>query len=202
MKNCIHCGKEMDEGVQICPVCGKPAVMEEWQKLAQKKEEKKKPVKMIATIAAVVILAVLILVGGKNGEQLNENEMIAYENCLALKEDLKDPDSFKLYSDIVMVKWWDSLMGDECNYVFIEYGGTNSYGAMMKSTAIFDGTAYIMSDDIRKAANVKQIMAAAVLGQHRTGWKSEKQLKEMDLEYTYEYIDIDTDKIKAKLGLE
>lgn len=202
MKNCIHCGKEMDDGTKFCPECGKPAAMEEGQEIVREKEQKKRPVKMIAAIAAVVILAIMIAVGVKNGGQLNANDMIAYEDCLALKEDMKDPDSFKLYSDIVMIRWWDNLIGDECYYVFIDYGGTNSYGAMIKNTAIFDGTLYIMTDDISTASNLKQIMAAAVLGQHRTSWKSEKQLKEMDLEYTYEYVEINTDKVKKKLGLE
>lgn len=204
MRNCIHCGKEMDEGMQFCPTCGKPVVAEEQKKMVQGKEGRKKPVKKMVVIAAALVLFLAIFFGVKNGGQLNENDMLAYENCLTLKENLKNPDSFKLYSDIVMLRWSDNLMGNECNYMYINYGGTNSYGAVVRNTAIFDGTSYIMNSGDEQTS-LREGMAELVFLAHSSGWewKKEKDMKEhLGLEYEYEYIGIHTDKVKKKLGLE
>lgn len=68
---------------------------------------------------------------------------------------MKDPDSFKLYSDIQLFKTYDyetgKLNGDV--YMLIDYGGRNSYGGMVRSVAVFDEVGYCgdmdeESDDI------------------------------------------------------
>lgn len=83
-------------------------------------------------------------------------EKRAIESCNYLIDHLKDPDSFKLYSDIQLFKIYD-YKTDELAYdvyMLIDYSGKNSYGAMIRSVAVFDEAGYCgdmdeESDDIK-----------------------------------------------------
>ena len=66
-----------------------------------------------------------------------------------IKRNLKNPDSMVIYNDIVYI---DDYLKDEekTNYTFVNYGGTNSYGAMVSSTAIFIDGIYFSNTDAEK----------------------------------------------------
>lgn len=53
-------------------------------------------------------------------------------------KDMKDPDSFELYSiiysDVVNQKEYGSMFDSNVRYLTISYSGTNSYGGTKKST--------------------------------------------------------------------
>ena len=62
-------------------------------------------------------------------------------NCKTLKSMLKNPDSFTLFDDILILEQdADDPYGTS---VFIPYGGTNSYGGMVQSVAIFANEEYL-----------------------------------------------------------
>ena len=71
---------------------------------------------------------------------LNKYEKMALEDCKTLMGWMKNPDSFVLYDDILIYPD-DEEYGD---LVYISYGGTNSYGAMVRTMSAFEqGTEYI-----------------------------------------------------------
>ena len=90
------------------------------------------------------IIALLLLFGmslsfcacGK--KELNSSEQIASRKVEDLVDMMKDPDSFILRGDILRIKT------DEWTYYYIDYSGNNSYGASIRSTAIY-GTIYLGS---------------------------------------------------------
>jgi len=73
---------------------------------------------------------------------LSNDELIAVENVKDLKSMLKDPDSLKLYEDVLII-WYTDLEGDYNFYTYINYGAKNSYGAMSRSIAMYEGYIYI-----------------------------------------------------------
>ena len=122
--------------------------------------------------------------------ELDENEELSYQNALQLRDMLKDPDSFKLYDTMYVLKQYYDDGTLFTTYCVFEYGGTNSYGGMIKSTAIFENNQYIMDfDDDFDSLTDKQIVARAIvyLG---------------DSVDNVERIDIDIQKIKDKMNLE
>lgn len=107
---------------------------------------------------------------------INNDSRLAYENCLTLQAMLKDPDSFKLYSDIEILRIYESGSKEPVGeYMFIDYGGANSYGAMVRTTAGFIGEVYIadLEDDIEDIPVSKRadyiIVAAAKVSYERYG---------------------------------
>lgn len=145
-------------------------------------------------IFLLVAFGIFISLCGCNSKKLSEEETIAYENCLTMKSMLKDPDSFKLYDKMFILKYSDSI--GENVYTIFDYGGTNSYGAMIKDTAVFDGTDYFMKYD--------ELMN----GDESTLTNTERRAQAIFIEYKWlgedsnsKVIEIDIDKIKNELGL-
>jgi len=131
--NCPECQNEVSEHAKLCPHCG--------YHIKQKKliSSKKTKIVFYIVVIAVIITTSLFLFSIYN---ISPDERIAITNVKDLKSMLKDPDSLKLYEDVLII-WYTDLEGDYNFYTYINYGAKNSYGAMSKSTAMYKGYSYI-----------------------------------------------------------
>ena len=132
---CPECGKEISEMVKTCPNCGYPLKPGTKQHILIILEKKKKF--LIGVVGFIVVLSVCFYMWNIS---LNKYEKMALEDCKTLMGWMKNPDSFVLYDDILIYPD-DEEYGD---LVYISYGGTNSYGAMVRTMSAFEqGTEYI-----------------------------------------------------------
>ncbi len=154
-----------------------------------KRDKLKKIIIPISAIVAVGIIVVVII--NIIGMNLNEDEQLAYENAVQMRDMMKDPDSFKLYDEMFLLK--HNVDGDDTAsiYTIFEYGGTNEYGAMIKDEAIFQDGEFIMTrygdadDD-----DVDKVLARYNLSQYSM------------FDDNWEKVEIDVDKIKRKMKLD
>lgn len=191
---CPECGMDVSDKAKNCIHCGYPIAKNhvDAQKIITIAKSNKKWIIIAAVIFAVVIALCL------GGSSMSKDEKIAYEAAVELKSMLKDPDSFKLYDEILFLK---RNMGDEkpaSFYIIMKYGGANSYGATITRQAIFlDGKYLIDYEDelegsvdddgyLEKAAAKAIIDYWMVVGDG-TNYQS--------------YV-ISTEKIKDKMGLK
>lgn len=209
-KKCIHCGKVLEEipqkfcsecgklipgDVEVCPFCGCPVEQEKKidimsAQITDKVKKHKKPIIIIAAIAAVILLVNFI------GSGLNEHEQLAYQNAVEMKEMMKNPDSFKLYDEMLLLEKYDENGELLYTYTIFEYGGTNGYGAMTKDEAVFKDGDYIMdyADDPDKDDNnyMEQLLTRMDLISFKMTGESDQ----------WKLIEVDVEKIKDKMGLE
>lgn len=131
--NCPECQNEVSEHAKLCPHCG--------YHIKQKKliSSKKTKIVFYIVVIAVIITTSLFLFSIYN---ISPDEEIAITNVKDLKSMLKDPDSLKLYEDVLII-WFTDLEGDYNFYTYISYGAKNSYGAMSRSIAMYEGYSYI-----------------------------------------------------------
>ena len=131
--NCPECQNEVSEHAKLCPHCG--------YHIKQKKliSSKKTKIVFYIVVIAVIITTSLFLFSIYN---ISPDEQIAITNVKDLKSMLKDPDSLKLYEDVLII-WYTDLEGDYNFYTYINYGAKNSYGAMSRSIAMYEGYSYI-----------------------------------------------------------
>ncbi len=143
--NCPECQNEVSEHAKLCPHCG--------YHIKQKKliSSKKTKIVFYIVVIAVIITTSLFLFSIYN---ISPDEEIAITNVKDLKSMLKDPDSLKLYEDVLII-WYTDLEGDYNFYTYINYGAKNSYGAMSKSIAMYEGYSYIGDmEDIEEVTNI------------------------------------------------
>ena len=159
---CPNCGKEIESEVKFCKYCGYaltkeaktgqesnsdlPNVVTITPQVVQR--SKHNPVETlmeklqagkkfrVITVGVISVILLIICVAFSSGT-LNEDEKLAYDNCVYLKSILKDPDSFTLYDDMFLLKHYDDDGIQDYTYTIFEYGGSNSYGAIVTSEAIF-----------------------------------------------------------------
>jgi hypothetical protein len=107
---------------------------------------------VIFTSGAIVILLTIvasITIYTSITKLTNEEQTVL--NCLqSLQRSLKNPDSLKLYEDIILANY--SQDAKDSIYVYILYGGTNSYGAIVKSIATYADNDYI--GDLNEALDI------------------------------------------------
>lgn len=151
----------------------------------------------IITVGVVAVIFLIVCAVLSSGT-LNADEKLAYNNCVYLKNTLKDPNSFTLYDEMFLLKHYDDDGTQDYTYTIFKYGGSNSYGAIVTNEAIFKDDKYIMdyadepdSDDSNYSAEVK---AKADIARWILTDSSENT--------TWERVDIDVDKIVSKMGLD
>jgi len=130
--NCSKCQKEVSEDIKTCPHFDYDIQQKKTFHLKDKKV-------FFVVIISVIIFASLFYFLLFH---LSNDELIAVENVKDLKSMLKDPDSLKLYEDVLII-WYTDLEGDYNFYTYINYGAKNSYGAMSRSIAMYEGYIYI-----------------------------------------------------------
>ena len=216
-KKCIHCGKVMIEEVQPkkfcgecgseisidaqeCPICGCPIETEKAENpvVAQIATNAKKNKKQLIVVAALALVAILVgLVISFAGSVLNEDEQLAYQNVVEMKSMMRDPDSFKLYDEMFLLRHYNEAGENDFTYTIFKYGGANGYGAITTDEAIFKDGEYIMDyadePDEEDSNYGDQLLAKLHLAVYILNGESEGEWKK---------IDIDIEKIKNKMGLE
>jgi len=148
--NCPECQNEISEHAKTCPHCGYHIKQKNF--LSNKKIKKVLYIVIIAAIISISLILFLLY-------HLSPYEQIAVTNVNDLRNMLKDPDSFKLYEDVLVI-WYTDLAGDYCFYTYIDYSAKNSYGAMVRSTAMYKGYSYVGNmediDDLKKDLRIKE----------------------------------------------
>lgn len=196
---CDECNKEFSDTLKACPHCGKKLAKEKNFTLENTKPISKKKGFLIVGIIVVLLLGMILIGGGSSYKKE------AVNNCEYIISRLKDPNSFTLYSDIEIVSCYsyeDDIL--EHKYMFIDYGGANSYGGMVRSTAAFDEIGYIGHTDGNidwsdSRAHDQFTMKAEYLIYKLKG--TEKDPEETEGSY-YKVETVDMDKVNKALGLD
>lgn len=146
--SCPECGNQLSEKATSCPHCGYILRKSKMDLL----KDNILRYKRLITIGLIVI-ACGIVVFAISTTRLNQYEQESLENCQALMETLKDPESFTLYDDILVYPCPDQNDeneseddGDPLEYdalFYISYGAANSYGGMVREIAVFQDSTYM-----------------------------------------------------------
>lgn len=88
----------------------------------------------------------LMCVCGGCAAKLTDDEQRVADIVAKLVNMMKDPDSFKLRDDIVVIYTDDPILG-KTYYTYITYSANNSFGASLVDTAMFADNRYIGSVD-------------------------------------------------------
>ena len=193
-KFCSECGNEVEISTTECPYCGYPLEDDERDVKRQKSKKVKKIIIPIAILSILAIVCIVVLSFVKSS--LNEDEQLAYQNAVELKEMMRNPDSFKLYDEFFILKHHDDDGKVDYAYTIFKYGGANGYGAITTDEAIFRDGEYIMDyadePDEDDSDYMKQLEAKANLAMY---------VLSGDDNETWEKVDIDVEKIKKKMGI-
>lgn len=184
-----------------------PVIQEEQN--SEKTIKPKKVSKKTLIICAISLVIVLIAAFSFMGSRLTDTEESAVNNCQYLIDHLKNPDSFKLYDDIQVLQVYnrdtDSL---ENEYMFIKYGGSNSYGAMVKSTCAFDEVGYLadMDDDLEESdfSSASRYKAYNLMLANRLLYQysdTSKDSTNSDSSFYMELVTVSQELVEKKLGL-
>ena len=199
VKFCADCGKEIPIDSQECPFCGCPVEVEKAEnpaatQIVAKVNKNKKLLIIIAAIAAVAIAVGLVI--NFAGSTLSADEQLAYQNAVEMKSMMRDPDSFKLYDEMFLLKHFDENGENDYSYTIFKYGGANGYGAITTDEAIFKDGEYVMDyadePDTSDTNYLDQCDARYALAAYRLYGDSD----------TWKMVDINISKIKDKMGLE
>lgn len=95
------------------------------------------------------------------GKKQSLEEQYAIKNTQQLHDMMKDPDSFKLRNDVMVVRYEDKN-GVRTYYTFINASANNSYGAAMQSVSVFKDATYFADlddydewqDELKKAGDM------------------------------------------------
>ena len=96
---------------------------------------------------SILLVVIIILSFSSCGKTQSIEEQYAIKNTEKLHNMMKDPDSFKLRDDVMVIRHEDKN-GSRTFYTFIHASANNSYGASMQSVSVFkDGTFFADLDD-------------------------------------------------------
>lgn len=201
-KFCSECGKEVPTDATECPFCGCPFEDEKVTDnnnvaTSPKKNDFKKAKKVIIPVSIVAVIAIIVaLTINIIRNNLSEDEQLAYQNAVEMKSMMRDPDSFRLYDEMFLLKHHDDDGNVDYIYTIFKYGGANGYGAITTDEAIFKDGEYIMDyadePDEDDRDYIKQLMTKADLALFMLSGGGDD----------WEMVDIDIEKIKKKMGLE
>lgn len=122
-KYCTECGKEISFDSQECSFCGCPVEQKKTENstiaqiIAKVKNNKKSRI-IVAVMVVVIVVGLLISFGGPT---LNADEQFAYQSAVELKNMMKNPDSFRLYDEMFLLKNYDDDGNINFTYLIFEY---------------------------------------------------------------------------------
>ncbi|WP_296878434.1 zinc ribbon domain-containing protein [Thomasclavelia sp.] len=156
---CRKCGKEIRDDALFCDFCGydqrKDIQILKINDLKSKFLINKRKNILISTLCIVFCLFLFW-----NHFSLSSIEKKIYEGCIELKSCLKNPDSFCLPDNeatVITNKKSGTI------YIILQYGGTNSYGGVVTSEAVFENGEYIMDYGDYDKTNSKHIEVMSAL---------------------------------------
>ncbi len=135
---CIHCGFPLIENISISSSEDQTAQTESAQKKRVNFSFKTLLIPIIAliVIGAVSVYFALFYIGGDNGK-------LALSNTQKIKDMLKDPNSLILYEDVLTIFYLTDDVDETGFYTYIDYGAANSYGGIVRETAMFKDYTYV-----------------------------------------------------------
>lgn len=197
IKYCAECGKEIEIDSQECPFCGCPVEQEKEDnatiiKINSKVKKFKLPI--IITAAILIVAAITFGVFQYIGSLLSEDEQIAYQSAVVMKNRMRDPDSFRLYDEKFLLKVYNDEGENTITYTVFKYGGANGYGAITTDEAVFKDGEYIgnYADELKEDDSnyVDMLLFKLSLMFYEEGKEG------------FQMSDIDIGKIKNKMGLK
>lgn len=193
---CHECGKEISIGTEECPFCGFPLEVDDLSVIPEpKKAIKRKNLIIVATVI-IILTCIIGFTFHYINSSLSEDEQFAYQNALKMQSMMKNPDSFKLYDEMVLLKKFSEDGSLKCTYTIFKYGGTNTYGAFLTDEAIFKDHQYLMNyaDEPDKDSSdyVDQLQAKLDITKYLLEGDSDR----------LKMIEIDIEKVKNKMGLQ
>ena len=104
---------------------------------------------IIVVFSLILIATALTCYLFYRNDKMSKDDGIAYSCCRTLKSSMKNPNSFKLY-EVKVARLTEN--GETKEYCIINYGGTNSYNAMIQDEVVFLDGKFIGSkgDDLDK----------------------------------------------------
>lgn len=132
--------------------------------------------------------------------KLNEEEQLAYNCAVKMKSMLKNPDSFKLYDTFYHLKKYDDDKNLLVTYTMFKYGGTNGYGAFVTGQAVFKDGEYLMDYGDEPDDEAENRYDQYFFKIDMSFFEAQKYLDPS--ERSYELVEIDVNRIEAKMGLE
>lgn len=194
---CPECKKNIPIDSSICPFYGCPIETTELTNPIASKESK------YIIFASIVFILVIALIFIFNGPILSSDENLAYKNAVQLKSMLRDPDSFKLYDDMFLIKVHREDIDDgDYTYTLFKYGGSNAYGAIITDQAVFVDDMYLMDySDIDETPDKSDEKYIYIL-QAQIDFFEYQYFSNTDKDKYFETIDINIDKIKKKMDLQ
>lgn len=193
---CYECGKEISVETEECPFCGCPLEVDDLSVIPKPKKAIKG--KKLIIVATVILILTFITYSYFNyiNLSLNEDEQFAYQNALKMQSMMKNPDSFKLYDEMVLLKKFSEDGSLRCTYTIFKYGGTNIYGALLTDEAIFKDHQYLMNytDEPDKDSSdyVDQLQAKLDITKYLLEGDSDR----------LKMVEIDIEKVKKKMELQ
>lgn len=166
-KLCPNCNKHVAAVNNECPICHTnltnvpeevPAFEQSTTEVSEqsvnssaamvmpvKKKSKKKIIVVITFIAAVLIAIFATVFVKYNNFSEHEETALAYAK--SIKNNLKSPNTFKFYNDILYIKiQFEDDKPTIC--YFLDYTAANSYGAEVRSQYVFmNGYIYDLAED-------------------------------------------------------
>lgn len=151
---CKNCGATIPANSEFCLSCGLPissekaAVDEEsldkHDDKATDKTSDKQSKSFIRSRKSIIIGGIIVtlcigifLFFSNRTASFTELEQTAINYCKNFKASLRNPDSFVLYSDIIVIGKYDKESDElEETFYLIDYGATNGYGAMDRGMAL------------------------------------------------------------------
>jgi len=130
---------------------------------------------------------------------LNEDEQLAYQNAVAMKNMMRDPDSFRLYDEMILLKRLNENGDVEYTYTIFKYGGTNGYGAVVTNEAIFKDGTYIMDYADEPDEDDPDYMEQLTVQSDLAVFELQTLVGDSD---PFELVEIDVEKIKKKMEID
>ncbi len=118
-------------------------------------------------VLSILLVVIIILSFASCGKTQSIEEQYAIKNTEKLHNMMKDPDSFKLRNDVMVIRHEDKD-GLKTYYTFIHHSANNTYGASMQSVSVFkDGTYFADLDDYDEISNEASKYSDAYMKNHR-----------------------------------
>lgn len=198
--HCIHCGYPLSvlqsnaENSNAAIVIAKP-------ECNKAKFKSKRILMTVIAIATVLIIALIV-----SANALSSEEKYALRIVEKYQDMLKDPDSLKLRSDIVVIESYTEENGSQ-RFCYFTASGNNSYGAAITSTVCFlDGQYICKTDEFPTTEEYMEMdddeaMLYIALQLRLTQWKLYGESAPEKAEGVIDAYSVDATKIAHKLGV-
>ena len=145
-------------------------------------------------VTAMLMLACLLLGGCVS---LSEDEQLAYENAMTLRNALGNPDNFALGDEIYLLELYDETGAYECTYTVMPYSvGSRS------DRALFKNGVYVMDYSASPDKYDPDFISKMLVKGHILLYELSEMVGTENDEMSFVCVDIDAGKLRSKMGLK